>query len=95
MVNLRWFSITCTWIDFIVQVPDKYEDYATTAILEAMDSYWEDECDECYGDMVEHLLHERGIPYNINYHDDDDISDKYEAIWENHAARIGCKVISK
>lgn len=93
MVNLRWFSITNPWMDFIVQVPDKYEDDAITTILDAMDEYWEDGEYECYGDVVECSLDEMGIPHNVSYHDPDDESDEYEDKWEAHVARMGCKVI--
>lgn len=81
MCGFRHFSMMNPWIDFVVLVPESFKSVARTAILGAMESYWDFEY-ECYGDAVEDLLFQNGIPFVIFYHDSEDLSDEYEEAWE-------------
>ena len=92
MVNLRWFSDTNKWIDFVVSTPEVFKDEATTAVHDAMDAYWDDEF-ECYGDAVKCFMRDAAIPYVGIYHDADDESDEYEKKWEALLSEIGYEVI--
>ena len=86
MKHLRWFSDTNPWMDCVVTVRDEDADAAREAITEGA-TYWRDQWEngdgeELYGDCIEDALREAGIKYCILYHDAEDESPAYEALWE-------------
>ena len=79
---IHYSSETNIWIDFLVIVPNRFVDDAKTAILKAIGDLWNKEnCDKCYGNIVEHYLNDLDIPFVILYRSDDEEDEEYENWW--------------
>ena len=84
MKAVRHFSLMNPWIDFVVVVPEGFEDQTMAVVKNAMDMFWDFEY-ETYGDAVECELALADIPFEIRHIPWDSKADVAidEKDWEN------------
>ena len=85
MKSIRWFSSLNPWIDVVVVVNDADVEKAKFAVDDAETAFWNDEenCDQCYGDVLEGRLRKYEVEaITTIYHDSEREDLEYEEQWE-------------
>lgn len=95
IVGIRLYSQTNEWMDCLVLVQADREEEAIEALSAGVDAFWEDGHDMTYGECIGESMDERGIPYAIQYFDEE--AERYEQYWEGHLSNlqsIGIRIVA-
>lgn len=86
-IAIHYQSTLAPWIEFFVVVSEDDEQWAETAVLQAINDYWDDD-ERCYGDIVEEELAISGLRYQLFCGEYDPKTDEPTADWLTFAENI-------